>query len=111
MIHVDDLDRAATYYRDTFGLREAWRDERQVGLTLPETDAGVVHHPDAGVSHQVEVHYLVDDVDTFVALVEQRGCRISVRPFDVTIGRCAVIEDPFGTTLCVPDLSKWPRST
>jgi len=30
-------------------------------------------------------------------------------PFDITIGKCAVIEDPFGTRLCILDMTKGPR--
>lgn len=30
-------------------------------------------------------------------------------PFDVTIGKCAVISDPFGTRLCILDLTKGLR--
>jgi hypothetical protein len=32
-----------------------------------------------------------------------------VAPFDVAIGTCAVIEDPFGTALCLLDMTKGPR--
>jgi hypothetical protein len=36
-------------------------------------------------------------------------CHILVAPFDITIGKCAVIQDPFGTRLCILDLTKGLR--
>jgi len=30
-------------------------------------------------------------------------------PFNITIGKCAVIEDPFGTRLCILDMTKGAR--
>ena len=32
-----------------------------------------------------------------------------VTPFDITIEKCAVIRDPFGTRLCILDLTKGLR--
>ena len=30
-------------------------------------------------------------------------------PFDIAVGRCAVLEDSFGNALCTLDMSKEPR--
>ncbi len=40
----------------------------------------------------------------------EKGCRVLVGPFDIVIGRCAVIEDPFGARLNILDMSKGPRT-
>lgn len=71
----------------------------------------IVLHSDPGISHRIEVHHLGDDAAAFTTQAEQRGCRIVVPPFAIAIGRCAVIADPFGTTLCVLDMSKGPRTS
>jgi predicted enzyme related to lactoylglutathione lyase len=109
MIRVDDLAAAAAYYADVFGLRPIWRDDAAVGLGFPESDAEIVLHRDQGIPSKVEVHYLVDDVVAAVRAFEQRGCHVREAPFDIPIGKCAVIEDPFGTTLCILDMTKGPR--
>ena len=46
-----------------------------------------------------------------VASYAEKGCRVLVPPFDLLIGKCAVIEDPFGTSICLLDLTsgKCPR--
>jgi len=109
MIRVADPEAAAAYYAETFGLLRLWQDGPMVGLGFPETDTEIVLHADPGIPHRVEVHYLVDDVAAAVPQLEARGCRTRVAPFDVAIGQCAVIEDPFGTTLCLLDMTKGPR--
>jgi predicted enzyme related to lactoylglutathione lyase len=109
MIRVDDVDAAAAFCTTVFGMRQIWRDNTAVGLAFPETDAEVVLHSDQGIPSKVEVHYLVDDVVSAVQIFEQHGCRVREAPFDIPIGKCAVIEDPFGTTLCILDMTKGPR--
>jgi predicted enzyme related to lactoylglutathione lyase len=56
------------------------------------------------------VQYLVDDVPEAVAMGRRAGCAVRQAPFEVAIGRCAVLEDPFGNTLCLLDMSKGPRA-
>jgi lactoylglutathione lyase len=108
MLRVDDLDAAAGYYARVFGLRPLWRDEVSTGMAMAETDAEIVLHtmdlpPDRGV------HYLVDDVPAAVASCVEQGCAVREPPFDIAIGRCAVLEDPFGNTVSILDMSKGPR--
>lgn len=111
MIRVDDLVAAEKFYAEVFGLKVGWRDGDSVGMLFPETDAEVVLHRKTEIPHRVEVHYLVDDVVAAVETYASKGCRVVEPPFDVLIGKCAVIEDPFGTTLCLLDLSSGVRPT
>ena len=41
-------------------------------------------------------------------MLEQQGCSILVEPFEIAIGQCAVIRDPFETELCILDMTKGP---
>jgi predicted enzyme related to lactoylglutathione lyase len=109
MIRVDDVPGAARFYAETFGLRPLWQDEGSVGLGFAETDAEIVLHNSPDVPSPVEVHYLVDDVTEAVRAYAGQGCQILVEPFDIAIGKCAVIRDPFGTRLCILDMTKGPR--
>jgi predicted enzyme related to lactoylglutathione lyase len=110
MVRVADLPSAVEFYSRVFGLRPLWRDETSVGMGMPETDAEVVLHTmDLPVDRGV--HYLVDDVPSAVAAGQRAGCVVREAPFDVAIGRCAVLEDPFGNAVCLLDLSKGPRVT
>ena len=109
MIRVADVDLSAAYYAKVFGLRPKWSGEGAVGLVFPETDAEIVLHRETNVPSSVEVHYLVDDVVVAVAHYAAQGCEILAAPFDITIGKCAVIRDPFGTRLCILDITKGLR--
>jgi lactoylglutathione lyase len=109
MIRVEDVELSAAYYAKVFGLRPKWSGEGTVGLVFPETDAEIVLHRETSIPSSVEVHYLVEDVVVAVAHYQSQGCQILVAPFDITIGKCAVFRDPFGTRLCILDTSKGPR--
>ncbi|HEX2915464.1 MAG TPA: VOC family protein [Chloroflexia bacterium] len=111
MIRVDDVEAAAAYYEKVFGLRQEWSENGSTGLVFPESDAEIVLHSDPGLPSPVEVHYLVDDVVAAVEEYAASGCEMLVAPFDITIGKCAVIKDPFGTRLCILDMTKGPRLT
>jgi predicted enzyme related to lactoylglutathione lyase len=109
MIRVEDVETAARYYAEVFGLQPQWSGDSAIGLVFPESDAEIVLHSDPGIPSAVEVHYLVDDVIAAVAHYAALGCQILVAPFDITIGKCAVIRDPFGIRLCILDMTKGPR--
>lgn len=109
MIRVADVAAGEKFYSDVFGLRPLWREAGSVGMGFPETDAEIVLHKSTEIPHKVEVHYLVDDVVAAVKRYTEKGCRVLVPPFDVLIGKCAVIQDPFETTLCLLDLSSGRR--
>ncbi|MBO0796785.1 MAG: VOC family protein [Ktedonobacteraceae bacterium] len=109
MIRVDDVEAAAAYYARVFGLRPQWSGDDSIGLTFPETDAEIVLHNDPAIPSSVEVHYLVDDVVSAVVHLAAQGCQILVAPFPITIGKCAVIRDPFGTRICILDMTKGSR--
>jgi hypothetical protein len=36
---------------------------------------------------------------------------VLVQPFEIAVGRCAVLQDPFGNPVCILDLSKGQRPT
>lgn len=109
MIRVDDVEAAAAYYAKVFGLRPQWSGDDSIGLVFSESDAEIVLHNDSDIPSSVEVYYLVDDVVSAVAHYAEQGCCVLVAPFDITIGKCAVIKDPFGTRLCILDMIKEAR--
>ncbi|MFL5703838.1 MAG: VOC family protein [Ktedonobacteraceae bacterium] len=102
MIRVADVEAAARYYAKVFGLHPQWSGDGSIGLVFPETDAEIVLHSDPRIPSSVEVHYLVDDVVAAVAHYAAQGFHVLVAPFDITIGKSAVIRDPFGHTALHP---------
>ncbi len=108
MVRVDDLEAASSFYARVFGLRQLWHGESSVGMGMPETDAEIVLHT-MSLPREWGVHYLVDDVLAAVSTYSAQGCVVHEPPFEVAVGRCAVLEDPFGNAICILDLSKGPR--
>jgi predicted enzyme related to lactoylglutathione lyase len=109
MIRVPDVAAGEKFYSEVFGLKPVWRQVGSVGMRMPETDAEIVLHNSAEIPNKVEVHYLVDNVVAAVKIYAEKGCRVLVPPFDVLIGKCAVIQDPFETTICLLDLTSGMR--
>ena len=109
MIRVGDVEAAAAYYARVVGLRPRGSAVGGGGLGLPETAGVVVLHHDPAIPSSASVDYLVDDVVAAVAHVAAQECQILVPPFDITIGKCAVISDPFDTRLCILDMTRGER--
>lgn len=107
MLRVADLDAAISFYRDKLGHRLVWRSAEGAGFALPETDAELVLHLHLGP----ETDILVDDVDAAFAAFLSAGGEAVQQPFDIAIGRCARVRDPFGNQLVILDQSKGKLAT
>lgn len=106
MVPISDLDAGVSFYERVFGLTVKWRDEASVGMRLPESDTEVVLNNE-GITG---AHYLVDDVPSAVRAAVADGCTVVIEPFDIVIGKCAVIEDPFRNRVQVLDMTKGTRA-
>jgi predicted enzyme related to lactoylglutathione lyase len=107
LLHVADLDAAISFYSDRLGHRVLWRSQEAVGFALPDTDAELVAHLNIGP----ETDILVDDVDEAFGAFLSTGGEAVHRPFDIAIGRCARVRDPFGNELVLLDQSKGALAT
>ena len=101
-LYVADLEAGLAFYRDQLGHELIWRTETAAGLRLPESGAELVLQTEA---QRQEVDLLVDSADEAVRFIEQAGGQVIVPPFDIQIGRCAVIQDPWGNPLVLLDTS------
>lgn len=102
-LYVPDLEAGLSFYRDRLGHELIWRTETAVGLRLPESEAELVLQTE---DQKQEVDLLVDSAEEAAKFVEQAGGRVIVPPFDIQIGRCVVLEDPWGNPLVLLDTSK-----
>ena len=107
LLRVADLDAAISFYRDKLGHRLLWRSDEAAGFALPETDAELVVHLKIGP----ETDILVADVEGAFARFLSAGGEGVERPFDIAIGRCARVRDPFGNELVLLDQSKGRLAT
>jgi predicted enzyme related to lactoylglutathione lyase len=102
-IPVTDLDEALAFYRDKLGHALIWRTETAAGLRLPESEAEIVLQTERP---ELEPNLKVDSADEASLRFAEAGGSVVVPPFDIQIGRCAVVQDPFGNRLVLLDTSK-----
>ena len=102
LLRVSDLDAAISFYRDGLGHPLIWRDQEAAGFALPETDAELVVHLHIGP----ETDILVEDVNDAFAAFLSAGGEVVEPPFDIAIGKCARVRDPFGNVIVILDQSK-----
>jgi predicted enzyme related to lactoylglutathione lyase len=105
---VPDLEAALSFYRDALGHELAWRSDTAVGLRLAEGEAEIVLQTERP---GMETDLLVDSVEVAAQRFAESGGRLIAGPFDIQIGRCAVVEDPFGNVLVILDMSKGRLAT
>ena len=110
MVKVDDVEKAREFYVRVFGMLPSWRDATSAGLKFSDSEAEIVLHCITEIPSRIDVTYLVDNVVEAVNALVAEGCRIAAPPFEVAIGKCAVIIDPFGTPMTLIDMTKGPRS-
>jgi predicted enzyme related to lactoylglutathione lyase len=107
-LSTPDVERAKSFYKAAFGIDSEPAPgmdytmlkvgDRIVG-GMTAIGAGGVH---ADVSPHWNVYFAVDDVDTFVAKVEELGGSSLVPPTDIpNVGRFAVVADPQGGSFSV----------
>ncbi|MBN1811106.1 MAG: VOC family protein [Anaerolineae bacterium] len=101
--YVPDLESGLAFYCDRLGHELIWRTDEMVGLRMPDTDAEIVLHTDP---QEPEIDFKVQSADDAAARIEEAGGKVVVPPFDIQIGRCAVVQDPWGNEFVLLDASK-----
>jgi len=102
-LHVADLDAGLAFYRDRLGHALIWRTEQAAGLRMPGTDAEIVLHTE---DKAPEIDFLVDSADEAASYIVEAGGKVVTPPFDIQIGRCTVVQDPWGNEYVLLDMSK-----
>jgi len=100
---VPDIETGLHFYRDKLGHKLLWRMADAAGLQMKDTQTEIVIHTE---SHVPDYAIKVQNVDDAARQVEEAGGKIIKPPFDIRIGRCAVVQDPWGNRFSVLDFSK-----
>ncbi len=100
---VANLDEALSFYADRLGHQLVWRSPTAAGLRMPDTDAEfVVHTEPRPQAAELLVSSVPNAVERFLAA----GGTIASGPFEIAIGQCAVVLDPWDNALVLLDMSK-----
>jgi lactoylglutathione lyase len=102
-IPVPDLEAGLAFYRDRLGHELIWRTATAAGLRMPDTDAEIVIHTER---KELDTNLVVMSADEAAVHVIEAGGRVVVPPFEIQIGRCTVVADPWGNRLVLLDCSK-----
>ena len=100
---VETLESGLAFYRDALGLELVWIDGVSAGLRMPVDGTEIVIHTGGG---KPETDLLVQSADEAARVVVEAGGSVSEAPFDIRIGRCCVVRDPWGNELVLLDSSK-----
>lgn len=100
---VTDLESGLSFYGDKLGLELIWRTEDSAGLRLPDDESEIVLYTD---DRGEEIDITVESADEAARSFETAGGEVVVQPFDIRIGRCVVVKDPWGNELVLLDNSK-----
>lgn len=100
--YVDDLDRGLKFYKDAMGLKLLWRAEKSCGLGMEEgiTEVVLVNE------HNPMVDFKVESVADAIPEIVKAGGKVVYGPFDIDIGKCAVVSDLWENTYCILDMTK-----
>jgi predicted enzyme related to lactoylglutathione lyase len=100
---VPDLEAALTFYSGKLGHELIWRSSVAAGLSLPDSNAELVLHTE---ERPTETDLAVDSVPEALTRFTAAGGIVLAGPFEIRIGLCAVVVDPWGNVLVLLDTSK-----
>ena len=102
-LRVSDLEAGLAFYRDKLGHTLIWRSKSAVGLRMLDSGAELVLQIDRPGP---EIDLKVESADAAAILFAEAGGVIRVPPFDIQVGRCVIVADPWGNEFVLLDLSK-----
>lgn len=100
---VPNLDDALAFYSTKLGHELVWRTDSAAGLRLPDSSAELVLHTD---DRPMETDITVESVAKALERFTAAGGKILAGPFEIAIGQCAVVADPWDNVLVLLDTSK-----
>lgn len=100
--YVDNLDDGIEFYKNKLGLGLQWRAEGSCGLGLRNGITELV----LVTEHNPAVNFKVESVEEALAPFIEAGGRLEYGPFDIDIGKCAVVADRWGNRFCLLDMTK-----
>lgn len=102
-LYVASLEAGLAFYRDRLGLELIWKTGDAVGLRLPDDETEIVLHTEPRAP---EIDLKVACADDAAMQIAAAGGKVVVPPFDIQIGRCVVVHDPWGNELVLLDTTK-----
>ena len=107
-LYVSDLEEGIAYYRDGMGMELLWKTKDSAGMGMEGEVAEIVLQSER---RKMDVDFKVDCVEEAVAKVKAAGGNVVHGPFDIPIGKCAVVRDKWENSYVLLDMSKGRYTT
>ena len=101
--YVPNIQQGIEYYCNSLGLRVIWKSDTAAGLGMSEGITEILIQNERKFQ---SVDIKVDSVAAAVKEIERAGGQIVYGPFDVKIGKCAVVKDPWDNQYVILDTTK-----
>jgi predicted enzyme related to lactoylglutathione lyase len=101
--YVPDIESGLAFYCEKLGHKLVWRSESAAGLRMPDSNAEIVIQAERPGQ---EIDFKVRSADEASERFLRAGGSIIIPPFEIQIGRAAVVEDPWGNRFVLLDSSK-----
>lgn len=106
-LHVTDIDKGLEFYKNALGLSLLWRTPTACGLGMKNGTTEIVISTEDLLMVDMKVGRVEDALPRFI----EAGGEIAEGPFDIDVGKCAVVVDPWGNKYCLLDTSKGTYDT
>jgi len=102
-LYIPNLQQGIEYYCNSLGLEIIWKSDSAVGLGMREGITEIVIQNERNIQ---EFDIKVDSVTDAIIEIERAGGKIVCGPFDIEIGKCAVVKDPWNNQYVILDSTK-----
>lgn len=102
-LYVSDLDEGIQYYCDCLGLKLLWRNGNSAGLGMENEIAEIVLQTER---KKMNIDFKVESVETSLDVILKSGGKVIYGPFDIPIGKCAVVQDKWENEYVILDMTK-----
>lgn len=106
-LRVPNLADGLAFYRDKLGLKLLWQTQTSCGLGMENDITEIVLSTQDLLTVDIKVPSVEQALPTFLAA----GGIVEEGPFDIDIGKCVVVTDPFGNKYCLLDTTKGTYDT
>jgi predicted enzyme related to lactoylglutathione lyase len=107
-LYVPDLEEGIKYYKDGMGLKLLWRTDTSAGLGMENDIAEILLQTERKhMMVDIKVESVIDSIDNII----NAGGKVKYGPFDIPIGKCAVILDKWDNEYVILDMTKGRYTT
>ncbi len=106
-IRVSDIDSGLAFYQKSLGLKLLWRTENACGLGMKADESEIV----ISTEDYLAVDLKVENVEEALKIFIQAGGKVEEGPFNIDIGKCAVVSDLWGNKYCLLDTTNGTYDT